>query len=192
MVMISALSFIYRPGSKTLISSGGLTFNWFINDKLESDKSGAGKSDLSFRVDSFAGSDIEIRLEIITEDKTISLNKFITIPVVRPQIFIYLAYSKTGMPYGKALKNLIVKSTIDKSLNFMAENYFFNFPKNRLNWAWLVDSKEIVGGGDRPWSAILNVPPSVALPISFQIRAVAQNPKDDLESAGSTANLEIR
>ena len=191
-ITVSALPFIYRPGSKTFISSGGLTFNWFINDKLESNKSGAGKFDLSFQVDGFPGSDIEIRLEILTNDKTISLNKFITIPVVRPQTFIYLADNKTGLSYGKALKNLVVKSTIDKSFDFTAENYFFNFPKNRLNWNWLVDNKEIAGGGDKPWSAVLNVPSGVTLPLFFQIRTVAKNPQDDLESAGSTADLEIR
>lgn len=191
-ISISALPSIYRPGTKTIIGSDSLIFNWFINDKLESNKSGTGKSDLSFRVDGFPGSDPRIRLEILTEDKTISLNKFITIPVVWPQTFLYLTDNKTALPYGKALKDFVIKSSTVKSLDFTAENYFFNFPKNQLKWNWLVDNKEIAGGGDKPWSAVLNIPSGITQPFSFQIKASAKNPQNDLESAESTVNLEIK
>ncbi len=191
-ITVSALPFIYRPGSKTLIGSGSLIFNWFTTNNLQSEKSGVGKSDLSFRVAGFPGSDIEIRLEILTVDKTISLNKFVTIPVVWPQTFIYLTDKKTALPYGKALKDLTVKSTAVKSLDFVAENYFFNSPKDQLKWNWLVNNKEVAGGGEKPWSAVLNVPSGVALPFSFQIRTAAKNPQNNLESAGSTINLEIK
>lgn len=173
-VTISAMPFIYRPGSKTLIGSGNLIFNWFMNNNLQSEKSGAGKSDLSFRVDGFPGSDIEIRLEILTEDKTISLNKFIMIPVVRPQTFIY--------------KNLIVKSTIYKSLDFTAENYFFNAPSKNLKWQWFINNKEVAGGGEKPWLASLNLS-NISRPFSAQVQVIVKNPANDLETAQSTINL---
>ena len=174
-VMVSALPFI----------SGDLIFNWFINDKFQLDKSGVNKSDLSFKIDGFPGSDVEIRLEILTADKSVFLNKFITIPVVWPQIFI--------LSGGKALKNLIVESKVEKSLDFTAENYFFNFPKSRLKWNWFIDNKEIADkGGNKPWAAVLNIPSNAALPFFLQIKTAAKSPQNDLESAGSAINLEIK
>ncbi|MBI2635082.1 MAG: hypothetical protein HYW79_00880 [Parcubacteria group bacterium] len=191
-VLISALPTIYQPGTKALISSGGLVFNWFINGKLQADKSGIGRSDLNFYVGSFSGGSEEIRLEVKTGDSTVSLNKFVTVPIMRPQTFIYVADNKTSLPYGKALRDFFIESATVKAIDFVAENYFFNFPKNRLKWSWLVDSREIMGGGDKPWSAVLNVPENIARPFSFQVRAVAQNPQEDLEIAESTANLKVR
>lgn len=190
-VSVSALPFIYRPGTKTLIGPGSLIFNWFINDKLDTGNSGLGKSDFNFRVGSFPGSDAVIRLEAKTQDNKIDLNKFITIPVVRPQTLIYLADDKNGLPYGKAIKDLAVKSATVKSLNFTAENYFFNSSKDNLKWNWMVNNKEVSGGGNKPWTAILNVPSNI-FPGSFQIRTTAKNAQYNLESSGSTANLEIK
>ena len=184
-VTVSALPFIYRPGSKTLISSGGLIFNWFINDKLESDKSGVGKPDLSFRVDGFPGSDNEIRLEILTEDKTISLNKFITIPVVRPQIWLYFSDPKTSLPFGTALKNLTTKAT---NLNFVAQIYFFTVPEKNLKWQWFINNKEVTGGGEKPWLASLNLS-NISQLFSAQVQVIVKNSANDLETAQSTINL---
>lgn len=188
-ITVSALPFIYRPGSKTLIGSGGLTFNWFINDKLKSDKSGTGKSDLSFRVDGFAGSNNEIRLEILTEDKTISLNKFITIPVVKPQIWLYFSDPKTNLPFGAALKNLTTKAT---NFNFVAQTYFFTAPAKNLKWQWFVNNTEVGGENEKPWLATLNLANDFLGAFSAQIKIAAQNPNDEMESSQSITNLEIK
>jgi|GEM_PF-2803661 len=190
-ITVSALPFVYSPGAKNLLGPGNLIFNWSINDKFKADKSGVNKSELSFLVDKFPGDSVVVGLEIRTENKAVSLNKSVVIPVARPQVFIYFTDNKTGLPLGGTIRDLIISPAV-KSLSFAAETYFFNYPANQLKWNWLVDNKNISGGGDKPWTAVLNVPSGVNLPFSTRIQATAQNPQNELERAQSTVNLEIR
>jgi len=100
---------------------------------------------------------------------------------------IYLADAKTNGIYGAALNNLAVKPM---NLNFAARNYFFNALPKDLNWQWLVDNKEVTGGSNEPWLASLNIPNGRSF--FTQIQATAKNPTNDLETAQSTINLEVK
>lgn len=188
-VFLSALPFVYRPGTKSLIASNGLIYNWSANDKLDISNSGVGKFNFNFRINNFAGDIASVGLEIRNEEKTVSLRKTIEIPVARPQTFIYLADRKTGLPYGAAIKNLI--TGINNSLEFFAESYFFNFTPDKLKWQWLVNNNEIFGETEKPWIAALNIP-SNAKSISTQIQVKVKNLDNDIESARSAINLEIK
>ncbi|MBU2082383.1 hypothetical protein KKH14_03110 [Patescibacteria group bacterium] len=186
-INISALPFIYWPGSRTLIANNNLIFNWHIDDKFSAGNSGAGKSNLIFTVNNYAGGRKLIRLEIKTSDGAVSISKNIEIPIARPQVFIHLADSKTGFPYGAALKNLTVSPI---SLNFVAQNYFFNTTPNNLRWQWLVDGKEVGSGSERPWLASLNL--INRGPLLAQIQTIVKNSSNELETAQSTINLEVK
>ncbi|MFH1990526.1 MAG: hypothetical protein ABIJ19_01590 [Patescibacteria group bacterium] len=186
-VNISALPFIYWPGSKTLIANNNLIFNWHIDDKFSAGNSGAGKSNLIFTVNNYAGGRKLIRLEIKSSDGAVSVSKIIEIPIARPQVFVHLADSKTGFPYGGALKNLTVSPT---DLNFVAQNYFFNTTPNNLRGQWLVDGKEVGGGSERPWLASLNL--TNMGPLLAQIQVIVKNSSNELETAQSTINLEVK
>ena len=185
---VSALSSVYRPGAKTLINSDNLIFNWTVDDKFSASRSGLGKSDLVLAINDYAGASKSIRLEIKTPDNAVSISKGIEIPIVRPQVFIRLADSKTGFPYGVALKNLTVAPI---SLNFVAQNYFFNAQSSGLKWQWLIDNKEVAGGGEKPWLASLNIS-NIKQSFSTRIQAIVKNPANDLETAQSTINLEVK
>ncbi len=187
-VSVSALPFIYRPGTKTLINNNNLIFNWRVDDKLSIDKSGAGKSDFLLTVRDFAGADKSVRLEIKTPDNTVSLIKSAAIPIVRPQTLIYFADPKTNLPYGIALKKLIIKPM---NLNFIAQNYFFNAPAKDLKWQWFINNKEVTGGGEKPWLASLNLS-NISQFFSAQVQVLAKNPANDLETAQSTINLGVK
>ena len=187
-VSVSTLSFIYRPGTKTLVNNNNLIFNWTVDDKFLSGRSGIGKSDFIFKVNDFAGASKSIRLEIKTLDNAVSLIKSVAIPIVRPQTLIYLADPKTNLPYGAALKNLIIKPM---NLNFIARNYFFNAQSSDLKWQWFIDNKEVTSGGERPWLASLNLS-NVNQFFSAQVQVLAKNPANDLEAAQSTINLEVK
>ena len=187
-VSVSALPFVYQPATKTLVNNNNLIFNWTIDDKFSADKSGIGKSDLILRINDFAGADKSIRLEIKTLDGAVSLTKDAAIPIVRPQTLIYFADPKTNLPYGAALKNLIIKPI---SLNFVAQNYFFNAPSKDLIWQWFINNKEVTGGGEKPWLASLNLS-NVGQLFSAQVQVLVKNPANDLETAQSTINLEVK
>ena len=187
-VSVSALSSIYRPGTKTLINSNNLIFNWTVDDKFSTGNSGIGKSDFIFRVNDFAGVSKFVQLEIKTPDNAVSLTKNAAIPVVRPQTLIYFADAKTNLPYGAALKNSIIKSM---NLNFIAQNYFFNTPSKDLKWQWFINNEEVAGKGEKPWLASLNLS-NISQLFSAQVQVSAKNPANDLEIAQSTINLEVK
>ncbi len=187
-VGLSALSFIYWPGTKTLINNNNLIFNLRVDDKLSAGNSGTGKSDFLFKVNDFAGTDKSIRLEIKTPDNTVSLSKSVTIPIVRPQTLIYFADAKTNLPYGSALKNLIIKPI---NLNFIVQNYFFNAPSKDLKWQWFINNQEVTDKDEKPWLASLNLS-NINQPFSAQVQVSAKNPANDLETAQSTINLEVK
>ncbi len=185
---LSALPFVYRPGTKTLINNNNLIFNWRVDDKFSAGNSGIGKSDFTFRVNDFAGVSKSVRLEIKTPDNAVSLSKSVAIPIARPQTLIYFADPKTNLPYGAALKNLIIKPI---NLNFIAQNYFFNESSKDLKWQWFINNEEVTGKGEKPWLASLNLS-NISQPFSVQVQASAKNPANDLETAQSTINLEIK
>ena len=188
-ITISALPFIYRPGTKILINSRNLIYNWRINNKLDFEQSGKNKFSYILNVGSFFGNLHSIHLEVKTEDGTISLEKEIQIPIVKPQIWLYFSDSKTNQPFGIALKNLTARAT---NFNFRAEAYFFTTPAKNLKWLWFINNTEVTGGDEKPWLATLNLANNFYGPLSTQIRVTAKNPDDELESSESITNLEIK
>jgi len=187
-VNVSVFPLVYQPGTKILVNNNNLIFNWTVDDKFSAGKSGIGKSDIVLAVNDYAGSSKSIRLEIKTTDNAVSLIKSTTVPIARPQTLIYFADPKTNLPYGAALKNLIIKPM---NLTFIAQNYFFNAPLKDLKWQWLINNEEVTGGGEKPWLASLNLS-NVSRLFSAQIQVLAKNPANDLEIARSTINLEVK
>jgi len=187
-INVSALPFVYWPGTRTLTDNNNLIFNWTVDDKFSSDKSGAGKSNLFLTIRDFAGASKSVRLEIKAPNNAVSMIKSATIPIVKPQTLIYFAESKTNLPYGVALKNLTTKPI---NLNFVAQNFFFNAPTEDLTWQWFIDNKEVIGKGEKPWLASLNLT-NISRLFSTQIQVIAKNPKNDLEMAQSIINLEVK
>ena len=185
---VSALSSVYRPGTKTLINSDNLIFNWTVDDKFSASRSGLGKSDLVLAINDYAGASKSVRLEIKTPDGAVSLIKSVSIPIVRPQTLIYFSDPKTNLPYGAALKNLIIKSI---NSNFIAQNYFFNAPPKDLKWQWFINSEEVVSGDERPWLASLNLS-NFSQFFSARVQVLVKNPANDLETAQSAINLEVK
>lgn len=190
-VALSALPFIYRPGTRTKIPYNNLVYNWIVNDKLDFEKSGLNKPNYIFAVNNFFGNSYLVRLEIKTEDNAVYLNKYAAIPVVKPQVLLYFSDPKTGLPFGVALKNLMIKPI---NLNFVAQPYFFNAPFKNLKWQWFVNNAVVnpPAGEEKPWLASLDFMDDFFRQFSAQIKVTAQNPRSELESAQSITNLEIK
>lgn len=188
-VTISALPFIYRPGTKSLISSRNLIYNWRINDKIDFTQSGKNKFSYILNIPSFFGNLPSVRLEVKTEDGSVSFEKEMQIPIIKPQIWLYFSDSKTNQPFGYALKNLTAKS---EKFKFLAQVYFFTIPIKNLKWQWFINNTEVTGIDEKPWLATLNLADNFYRPISTQIQVTAKNPDNELENSQSITNLEIR
>ncbi len=187
-VAVSVLPFVYVPGTRNLIGSSGLIYNWHLDEQFQSSQSGLNKPQFSFRSGNFLAK--TVRLEIRNPSGTVSLSKSIDIPVASPMVLIYSADAKTGRPLGGALKSLITAA--GGTLNFAAKTYFFNAAPERLSWQWLVGSEAVSGTPAEPWLASLNAVKNLTLPFYAQIRAAVQNPADEEESASSSFNIQIR
>lgn len=189
LVTVSALPFIYQPGTKNLISSNNLTYNWKKDGKMDFEKSGINKSSYAFRVGNFPNNPHDIRLEIKTADGVVSLSKDALIPVIKPQVLLFFADPKTDQPFGIALKNLTTKSM---NLNFIAQTYFFTAPVKNLKWLWFINNTEVGSETEKPWLATLNLASDFLEAFPAQIKVTVQNPGNELEIAQSTTNLEIK
>jgi hypothetical protein len=173
-VSISAFSSIYNPGTKTLLGSNGLIYNWYVNDKFSVNLSGLGKQDFGFIIGDPAGGNTSIQLDVKNESGVIALTKSITIPISRPQILVYLADSKTSIPIGAAIKNIVINTA--KLLNFTAQSYFFNTPNNQLKLNWIINNQIVSGRTNSPWLASFDVPANIVRPFNALIQVTAQNP----------------
>ena len=188
-VVVSARPLIYEPGTRNVFAIANLTYNWFLNDKLQKDKSGPNRPDFSFRNDAPTGAK-NVRLEARTADGLTSLTKSADIAIVRPQILIYLADPQTNLPYGNALKKVILRDEV--SVNFAAFNYFWNVGPKQIGWEWSVNNEKIAAISDKPWLASFDIPANILKPSILQIRLMAKNPVNAIESAESLVNMEIR
>lgn len=188
-VTVSALPFAYAPGTKTKINPGNLIYNWKLDGKLDTERSGINKSSYSFRASNFFGNSHIIRLEVKNGDNTISLRKDVVIPIIRPQIWLYFSDVKTSLPVGAALKNLTAKPM---NFSFVAQTYFFNALEKGLNWQWVINNAEVNSEGANPWLATLNLKDKNFEQFSTKIQVTAKNPSNELESAQSITNLEIK
>lgn len=186
-VIISALPFIYAPGTITRMSSNNLVYNWTVNDKLDPENSGVGRSSYVLRASNFFGNPYQVRLEIKTVSGAVSLNKFLTIPIARPQILLYVYDPESGQPLGIALKSLTTKPM---NLSLIAQPYFSTVTSNNFKWQWSVNNAAVGGETEKPWLATLNLANFGQL--SAQIKVVATNPNNDLESGQSTIDLEVK
>lgn len=188
MVTISALPIMYRPGTKSRISSGTLIYNWTVDGKFDPLKSGVNKQPYLLRTGNSLGGNV-VRLEVKTQDNAVSLTKEIPVPVVRPQIWLYFSDPETNMPFGIALKNLMTRGV---NFNFAAQTYFFTAPIENLNWQWFINNTEVRSSDEKPWLATLNLANNFFGQLSAQIKVAANNPNNELEIAQSITNLELR
>ena len=189
LVTISALPFIYRPGTKTLIGSGNLIYNWMPDGKIDSSKSGLGKFSYALRISNYPGNAHFVRLEIRTDDGAVSLSKDALIPVAKPQILLYFSDPLTGLPFGAALKNFVTKPV---NLHFAAQTYFFTAPAKNLKWQWFINNSEVSAAVENPWLAALDLANYFSGAFSAQIKVSAQNSNNELEMAQSITNLEVK
>lgn len=187
-VIVSALPIIYRPGTKTLFNNNNLIFNWTVDDLFLTDKSGVGKADFLLPIRDFTSSVKSVGLEVRTSSGAILASKSVAIPIVRPQVLIYLADPNSNLPYGASLQNLVIKPV---DLNFIVQSYFFNDQPSVLDWQWFLNSEELAEKDEKPWLASLNLTKSKKL-FSAEIQVSAKNPANDMETAQSTFNLDVQ
>lgn len=189
LITVSALPLIYIPGTKTKINPNNLIYNWKLDGKLDTERSGINKSSINFRASNFFGNSHIIRLEVKTGDNAISLSKDAIIPITRPQILLHFSDTKTNLSIGAALKNLTTKPA---NFNFIAQTYFFNVLEKNLKWQWFINNTEVDSEGGKPWFAKLNLKNKNLEQFSTKIQVTAKNPSNELEAAQSTVNLEIK
>lgn len=117
------------------ISLAKYRFTWYVDNNLQANSSGLGRSSFSFTVSKDPGSSHRVVLQV-QDEKNNFFTKTIYIPVGRPEVVLY-----------DKINNLFFDNAIDtnpgKDILFKAIPYFFNTNSSKnLEFSWTMDGKD--------------------------------------------------
>lgn len=185
-IIASVLPIIFSPGAKTQLNPNNFNYSWFLNDIFDSKNSGPGKIAYKFQLNNSA----TLKVRISNSQNTITLEKSINLPVVSPQILVFLADQSGRTIYKNDVK--ILTAAPGQKLNFLARPFFFNLPSSQLNWSWFVNDKKVGGAPQNPLAGSLEIPKGIATPTNFQITVTALNTYFNAENAQNLININVR
>lgn len=185
-VIASVLPIIFSPGTKTQLNPNNLSYSWFLDNIFDSKNSGPGKTTYKFQLNNPTA----LKVRAANAQNTIALEKSVNLPVVSPEVFIFLADQNDGIIYKNAVNTLGV--ALGQKLNFSARPYFFNLIPLRLDWSWFVNSEKVNGAPQKPWQASLAVPSELATPTSINVTAQAFNPYQNGETGSKNINIRVK
>ncbi len=139
---VFAFPAIYSGGSP--VAAGRLSYQWFRDDEPVPEKSGLGRSSLSFDGD-------QLRTEeIIAVDAYLGQQRMargeILIPATEPQLLLYYRDPLRGVLYDQALPAGVALGA--KEFSIRAEPFFFSntsLAGGSLAYAWTLNGNETVG-----------------------------------------------
>jgi len=115
------------------IDTHDLIFRWFLDNEVIPNKSGLGKSVFQFKVKKSPPDRYFLGLEVRTKQEKLIGEKYISIPVVEPQLVVRDKY----IP-GKIIHPGVTFHSFQK-LTLQAVPYFFNITKKEdLNYKWAI------------------------------------------------------
>ena len=111
-----------------------LKYSWFLDTIFQGNNSGYGRNSFSFYVLKGPGNYHEVNVQIFNEERTTFEERSIKIPVVSPEIIIYL--SDGDSYFSDQAKNTSVIFS-DKKFSFVGKPYFFSIKKlSDLSFEW--------------------------------------------------------
>lgn len=164
-------------------NSGALSYRWFVDRSLLP-TNGANKA--VFEANAPLGGSHEVRLEVQNQTKTVHIIKTISIPVARPEVFLY----RDPVSLVPIEDQSVVAG---QKVRFTALPYFFNSTIKDLSFRWQFLNNEIVGSGDAP-NSIEAVAPAQNFLNAFRssLRVVVENPRAIFEQAQISLPLAIQ
>lgn len=131
----------FVSGGRT-ISPASLIYEWNIDGKIKTSKSGSGKRTFSFYASVAAGVVHEVGLKVYNGDKTIVANKSVSIMVHDPEVLIYEEEVTGGPNVSRAITNF--KMFPGEEKKFRALPYFSSEHVIDLSFKWAANNDRIV------------------------------------------------
>lgn len=131
----------FVSGGRT-ISPASLIYEWNIDSKIKTSKSGSGKRTFSFYASVAAGAVHEVGLKVYNADKTIVVNKTVSITVHDPEVLVYEEEVTGGPNMSLAITNF--KMFPGEGKKFRALPYFSSERVTDLSFKWAANNDKIV------------------------------------------------
>lgn len=171
-IRINAFQNIYSGNSK--IKDEDIFFKWEINDDIDKDRSGYGKSFVDLHIPEGSRNYLDVKItatpkfsnEIIISTKKINLN--------RTKTLFYLKENNTNNLL--ALENKYKSKNTDFTL--IAEPYFFSLD-NDFNYYWKINGKEVKGEKERSFKIQNNTKSNIKIKIEH-LKKIFQEAESEL------------
>ena len=134
-----------------------LKYSWFLGDIFQQNKSGYSKNEFYFYARGGPGSYQTVRLQIFNEDRTIFEEKTIQIPIVQPELIVYLSDGNSHFSNQTSKVSTVLAG---KTFSLVAKPYFFSINKlTDLIFEWITNNQQPIISADYDASVLhLDVP----------------------------------
>jgi len=189
----SVIEVVANIDSKEL-NPQSLTYRWFLNDHLQREKSGLGKSVLKFPVNWRAENEQFVRVEVRNEQENLLGSGYLDIGIVEPQIIIKPTAKNGVFPLESSIFSIIKKYQVraEQEISFIAQPYFFNIKDiNGLDYQWSFGEKRASQiSEDNPNAFTLEIG-KIAQSIKQNLKIWAENKNNALQGTRATAEIII-
>lgn len=153
---------------------------WYVNDHLRlNEEKGLGIKSYSFLASDYPGQDTEVRIAVVGYKNMGQLDKFITIPVVRPEAVINAPYSDLEISRGTTA--------------FSAYPFFFNISDlKNLSFDWTVNGQPAESGVENQQALDLNIDRQAPSGFVANVGLAIRNLLDEMEFAGNNVKLNVK
>lgn len=120
------------------LPSSQLIYKWLLNDEIRDEASGFGRQSFELTLPILAQNSQGVGVEIEEPNGKIKIKKFVSVPIVNPQVLIYEEHPLEGPRFNQALASFSAHSPLQ--IDFRAEPYYFS--PDDLKYNWLVNGQE--------------------------------------------------
>ncbi len=134
-------------------------YDWHVDNTPLSRESGMGKNTLQYRIPSNERLDKIIRVSVYNKDKTVKMEKRITIPIQQPRIIFYELDPLRGPRIQHMIGNEYAMASASET-QIIAEPFFSSIPAAQLSYEWTIGN-ESLDPGETPRVLTYRVPSAI-------------------------------
>ncbi|MEK7090148.1 MAG: hypothetical protein AAB930_01020, partial [Patescibacteria group bacterium] len=139
-VLVAAIPNFVLAGR--LLGSGSLMYEWTLDDRPQTAKSGIGQNSFSFSAAVAPGAVHEVSVKISNLDKTIVREKPVFITVYNPEVLIYEETASGGPNPARTVNN--VSMYAGETRSFRASSYYFaKSSGDKLKFKWTLQNQNV-------------------------------------------------
>ncbi|MEA2113733.1 MAG: hypothetical protein U9P63_03720 [Patescibacteria group bacterium] len=164
-----------------------LTYDWFLNDKLQKSKSGEGKQSFKFNI----GERISQKrtIKVIIKNKKgdiIGRSSYLTLSPQEPEIV--LKTKALLLDYSKSVPKYQIVS--GKKTNFTAQPFFFNIKNaDGLDYQWILGNKKALQTSGQNLNSFTIEIDKIAAPFKQNLTVRAENKNNPIQRTRLTAEI---